>query len=228
MKTEQSSDAQKRKLYFRVATFLLLFAVPLLYCGEVNDLNRLYYGAEAMDATGTSEQKTREANSDYQTEVAKEATEFWDFYTQRALGFPSVVAANATEQARLDLTATSEALGKALTETSEVLEAASHTPVIVYVDFPTKIPGDHENIAGTIQVTDAAKDINWVQFDVVEATGNFSPGGFTPDDTDWTGSTAIVHFTTWCEGRQLVRQRVTVRDAAGNTSDPVTITFTCQ
>jgi hypothetical protein len=104
-----------------------------------------------------------------------------------------------------------------------------HQPAIIYIDFPTRIPSDGTDVRGTIKFTDPLKDVILVTAKVLSTTGNFGDATWDPRaNLEYHEDYGLLEFWTWCQGTQLVTQRFTLYDSAGNTSDPVDITFTCE
>jgi len=71
-------------------------------------------------------------------------------------------------------------------------------------------------------------DINWVTFDVVQAT-NFTAFEFDPHESLAEGDTTngVFAFYIWCNLNQSVTLRTTLHDEAGNSSNSVDFSFTC-
>jgi len=105
----------------------------------------------------------------------------------------------------------------------------SEPPTIISIDFPSQIPADGSSVPGTIQFQDPDGDVSWITFDVLRAT-DFTPFEFNPLESlaegDATGGT--VEFYLWCVTVQNVIMRVTLFDAAGNSSAPVDFGFSCR
>jgi hypothetical protein len=105
----------------------------------------------------------------------------------------------------------------------------SEPPTIISIDFPSQIPADGSYVPGTVQFQDPDGDVSWITFDVIRAT-DFTPFEFNPLESlaegDATGGT--VEFYTWCVTVQNVAMRVTLFDAAGNSSAPVDFGFSCR
>jgi len=102
-------------------------------------------------------------------------------------------------------------------------------PTIRAIDFPSEVPTDGSNVHGTVQFRDPDGDVNWVTFDIVSAL-KFTPFAFDPlgsliegDATDGT-----IGFHIWCSTVQDVTMRVTLFDAAGQSSAPVDFSFSCK
>ncbi len=135
------------------------------------------------------------------------------------------------EKQRQILSLTQTALSTMLTERAAKPPApppvSAHPPTILQVTFPTFVPANETHFIGTLKVTDAAHDVNWISIQIVQ--GNFPAGGFDPEDTlAWAGDVGSVPLEASCGEAQTVSGQVTVRDAAGNTSPPAGFTFTCQ
>jgi hypothetical protein len=106
------------------------------------------------------------------------------------------------------------------------LPPGAHPPVITRVEFPSSIAATGVYVRGHIAFTDAGHDVNRVSLTAIE--GNFS-GSWDPTGIiAWTGDTGVTPFDGACQGPQTVRTRITLQDAAGNTSGPAQLTFTCQ
>jgi len=102
-------------------------------------------------------------------------------------------------------------------------------PTILSIDFPSQIPADGSHIAGRVRFKDPDGDINRVTFDVVSAS-DFTPFEFNPLDylVEGDATEGVFGFHTWSETVQQVTLRVTLYDAAGNSSTPVDFTFNCE
>jgi hypothetical protein len=105
----------------------------------------------------------------------------------------------------------------------------SGPPKIISVDFPSEIPSDGTSVGGTVRFQDPDGDVNWVTFDVISAS-DFTPFAYNPLESlaegDATGGTFGFHI--WCGMAQTVSLRVTLLDAAGNSSAPVDFGFSCK
>jgi hypothetical protein len=102
-------------------------------------------------------------------------------------------------------------------------------PTIISIDFPSQIPADGSQAHGTVRFSDPDGDVNWITFDVTSAT-RFTPFAFDPleflkegDATDGT-----IGFYIYCGTAQQVTFRVTLYDAAQNSSLPVDFSFKCE
>ncbi len=105
----------------------------------------------------------------------------------------------------------------------------SAAPVIVAVEFPSSIRADRSDAGGTIRFRDPDGDLNWATFDVVRAV-DFDGFAFNPLEFLVSGSAreGVFRFYVWTETVQQVTLRVTLRDAAGNSSAPVDFSFDCR
>jgi hypothetical protein len=103
------------------------------------------------------------------------------------------------------------------------------SPAIISIDFPSEIPADGSSIDGTVQFRDPDGDVNWVTFDVISAS-DFAPFAFNPSDNLARGDATdgTFEFYMWCSAVQNVTMRVTLFDAAGNSSAPVDFGFNCK
>jgi len=72
-------------------------------------------------------------------------------------------------------------------------------------------------------------DVNWVTFDVISAT-DFTPFAFNPIESLVEGDArdGTFGFHMWCGTVQDVTLRVTLFDAAGNSSVAVDFAFSCK
>jgi hypothetical protein len=102
-------------------------------------------------------------------------------------------------------------------------------PTIISMDFPSEIPADKTSVDGTVWFQDPDGDVNWVTFDVTSAT-NFTPFAFNPMESLVEGNArdGAFKFHIWCTTVQSVTMRVTLSDAAGNSSAPVDVGFRCK
>lgn len=102
-------------------------------------------------------------------------------------------------------------------------------PVIISVDFPAEMPTDGSSVDGSVWFQDPDGDVNWVTFDTI-SSGGFAPFAFNPLDSLFEGDTTegTFGFYMWCSAAQDVTLRVTLFDAAGNSSDPVDFSFSCK
>jgi hypothetical protein len=106
------------------------------------------------------------------------------------------------------------------------LPAVAHTPVIIYVNFPTAIRGAGGNVRGTIKLSALGHDVNLVTFLTIE--GIPGEGSWYPTGTiTWNGDVGLMPFDAGCMGALYVRTRVTLKDAAGNRSFPSDFAFRC-
>jgi hypothetical protein len=105
----------------------------------------------------------------------------------------------------------------------------STPPFIISIDFPTEIPGDRTDVPGTIKFSDPDKDVILVDVQVVYASQKFDPASWDPTgDIEYYTDYGLISYKTWCSSNQIVILEFTLKDAAGNVSNPVDITFTCQ
>jgi PKD repeat protein len=105
---------------------------------------------------------------------------------------------------------------------------SSVAPEILSIEFPSPIPADGTPFDGRLQFKDSEGDINYVSFDVT--SGDFSGFGFNPMDFIVEGGVevGVFLFNMHCNAVQDVTMRVTLYDAAGNSSPPVDFGFSCQ
>lgn len=115
------------------------------------------------------------------------------------------------------------------TSTPVPTEVTSAPPSITSIDFPGQIPADGSSVRGTVGFRDPDGDINWVTFDVVQAT-NFTPFEYNPVESLVEGDTTdgVFAFRIWCNIDQSVTLRTTLYDEAGNSSGPVDFSFSCK
>ena len=102
-------------------------------------------------------------------------------------------------------------------------------PTIISIYFPSQIPADGSPIDGDIRFRDPDGDVNRVIFDVISAV-DFAPFEFNPLDFLFEGDVTdgVFGFQTWSTLVQEVTLRVTLYDAAGNSSAPVDFSFSCE
>jgi len=102
-------------------------------------------------------------------------------------------------------------------------------PTTILIDFPSEITADGTSVHGTVRFQDPDGDVNWVTFDVINAT-RFTPFAFNPIESLVEGDArdGTFGFHTWCSTAQNVTLRVTLFDAAGNSSAPVDFSFSCK
>ena len=102
-------------------------------------------------------------------------------------------------------------------------------PTTILIDFPSEISADGTSVHGTVRFQDPDSDVNWVTFDVINAT-DFTPFAFNPIESLIEGDArdGTFGFHTWCGTAQNVTLRVTLFDAAGNSSAPVDFSFSCK
>ena len=102
-------------------------------------------------------------------------------------------------------------------------------PTIISIDFPSEVAAGGDAVGGTVRFQDPDGDVNWVAFDVVSAT-EFTPFAFNPAEHLDEGQTrdGTFGFHMWCSTVQNVTLRVTLFDAAGNSSAPVNFSFSCR
>lgn len=102
----------------------------------------------------------------------------------------------------------------------------SPRPVILSIDFPSRVPADGSDVSGEVRFRDPDGDIQWAYFDVVEAT-DFTPFHFDPTESLVAGDAkaGAFRFYVWLNTPQRVTLRVTLVDRAGNASEPVEFTF---
>lgn len=105
---------------------------------------------------------------------------------------------------------------------------SSGAPEILSIEFPSPIPADGTPFDGRLQFRDSEGDINYVGFDVT--SGDFSGFGFNPMDFIVEGNVeqGVSLFNMHCNIVQNVTMRVTLYDAAGNSSPPLDFSFSCQ
>ena len=113
---------------------------------------------------------------------------------------------------------------RGLTEIAE----APKIPLITGISFPSTIPGNKSTIIGLLYFTDPDGDIQYVIYDVVQATQFGSGIDNAPklDSGNWTNGTLKIYL--WCEGEQFVTLRATLYDYAGNRSNSVNFSFECK
>ena len=102
-------------------------------------------------------------------------------------------------------------------------------PTTISIDFPSEIPADGTPFHGTVWFQDPDGDVNWVTFDVISAT-DFTPFAFNPIESLVEGDArdGTFGFHMWCGTVQDVTLRVTLFDAAGNSSVAVDFAFSCK
>jgi len=105
----------------------------------------------------------------------------------------------------------------------------SASPTIISIDFPSPIPADGTGIDGRVRFKDPDGDVNRVTFDVISAS-DFSGFEFNPVNylIEGDATDGVFSFHTWSNVVQQVTLRVTLYDAARNSSAPVDFSFSCQ
>jgi hypothetical protein len=111
----------------------------------------------------------------------------------------------------------------------EVAPPTSASPTILSIDFPSEIPADGSGIDGKVRFKDPDGDVNRVTFDVISAS-DFTSFEFNPMNYLIEGDPAegVFSFHTWSNVVQQVTLRITLYDAAGNSSAPVPFSFTSE
>jgi oligopeptide transport system substrate-binding protein len=105
---------------------------------------------------------------------------------------------------------------------------SSGAPEILSIEFPGQITADGTGFDGRVRFRDPEGDINWASFDVISAI-DFGSFGFDPTPfVEGDPREGAFSFHTWCTVVQDVTMRVTLYDAAGNSSPPVDFSFSCQ
>ena len=103
----------------------------------------------------------------------------------------------------------------------------AHAPVIVSVVLPGRVPVDGSTARGTVNFTDAGRDVNLMSLQTL--VGTFGTGNWDPtSQITWNGNTGSIPFGGICGRAETVRATITLKDAAGATSVPAQLTFTCQ
>jgi len=102
-------------------------------------------------------------------------------------------------------------------------------PTIISIDFPGQIPADGSQAHGTVRFSDPDGDVNWITFDVTSAA-NFTPFAFDPLESlkEGEATDGTIGFYIYCGTAQQVTLRVTLYDAAQNSSSPVDFSFKCE
>ena len=102
-------------------------------------------------------------------------------------------------------------------------------PRIVSIDFPSEIPADETSFHGTVWFQDPDGNVNWATFDAISAT-KFTPFAFNPMEylVEGDARDGALGFYIFCGTVQSVTVRVTLFDAAGNSSAPVDFGFSCK
>lgn len=103
------------------------------------------------------------------------------------------------------------------------VERPSSRPKIISIEFPQEIPADGSKRSGTIYFKDRDGDVIWVQFYAL--VGNAGSEGFAPPV--YGQKEGAFGFDLRCNQPQTITYRVTLKDKAGNRSDPFDFTFTC-
>jgi hypothetical protein len=205
-KLDSSGEENMHRPGFFLLLIVLIFFLSALACNlpgvDLPSLEWIFLSPQEMDQT--------ETEASQQTEVATRELP----YNQLATS----IAVTSTAQ-----------YSAALTQSAALYNSYDHKPVIIYIDFPTTIPADGTKVRGTIKFTDPSKDIILVITRVLSATLKFSDAQWNPgNDLEYHPDYGLIQYWTWCEGNQLVTQRIALQDSAGNVSDPVDITFACK
>jgi hypothetical protein len=98
-------------------------------------------------------------------------------------------------------------------------------PVILAISFPSMIANDRREIPGTVEFYDEGGDANTLKFDVLE--GSFNPSQYRTRLVSGDKYHGKLAFNIWCEGLQTIKLQIQVIDDHENTSDPMTITYSC-
>lgn len=145
-------------------------------------------------------------------------------HTQTALA-EQVQQANATMTARTDAPPT--AAPPPAAPSTAFPPPASAPPVITRVDFLKGIPATGAKFTGWVSFTDPDGDVNLMELDVVRSV---SMKGFENDPNhSLQGSPTDGRYAMqfWCYRKQEVTMRVTLFDAAGNSSNSMEFSFEC-
>jgi hypothetical protein len=102
-------------------------------------------------------------------------------------------------------------------------------PKIQSIIFPATIPGDTSKVGGRINFQDPNGDVVLASFYVVIAD-KFAPFVFDPRPNLITGTPTegAYEFYIWCEGKQMVTLKTTLKDAVGLASNTVAFSFECK
>ncbi len=119
---------------------------------------------------------------------------------------------------------TFEAQMRGLTETAQ----APKPPVITGISFPSKIPGNKSIMIGLLYFTDADGDIRYVTYDVISATDFGGGVDDSPNLNSGTWDNGSIKIYLWCDGEQDVILRATLHDFAGNKSNSMNFSFSCE
>ena len=169
--------------------------------------------------------------NDYRTATSFAIDTQWRMtYTEEArrYNYKTATARQATDNASIlthqaDML-TYDAQLRALTQTAQ----APKPPVITGISFPSKIPGNKSVIIGLLYFTDSDGDPKYVTYDVVSAI-NF--GGGTDNELrldSGTWNNGAIKIYLWCDGEQDVTLRAALYDYAGNRSNSMNFSFTCE
>lgn len=96
-------------------------------------------------------------------------------------------------------------------------------PEIISVELPSEIPSDNSPISGRVNFRDPDGDVNWIEFK--DTSGGFVTGAWDPGVFGITRGT--IAFDQRCSTPRIFTVQVTLRDRAGNESDPAYFSFTC-
>jgi hypothetical protein len=132
---------------------------------------------------------------------------------------------NATMTARAEVPLLEPPPAPAPLEPSPV--PVSSPPVITKVDFLSGIPANGTKFTGWVSFKDPDGDVNWMKMEVVRSV---SMKGFEADPRPHmlgTPTDGKCRFQIWCYRKQEATMRVTLIDAAGNSSNPVEFEFEC-
>ena len=199
----------------RSVVLFLAFGIVIFIFGANCTLGRILIDQMNTDATHTA---------------AAADIKWAQTYTEEARAYNGLTA-TAEKATQTSMRKTSQAEYKTfdakmigLTQTALVPKP----PRIIRINFPSEIPGNKSTIIGLLYFKDDDGDISHVVYDVITATdfGGGIDNSPKLNSGDWFDGSLKIYL--WCEGNQNVTLQATIHDHAGNTSNPVTFSFTCK
>lgn len=105
--------------------------------------------------------------------------------------------------------------------------SGSSPPVITKVDFLKSIPATGTKFSGWVSFTDPDGDVNLMILEVISAETMKGWQGDPNESLQGTPTEGRYRMQFWCYNDQQITMRVTLVDAAGNSSNPMDFSFEC-